>query len=335
MPNSTLDAAAAATGPLAYFIDLEPPQDNFLADTLAGLGASPKTMSPKYFYDKRGSEIFDDICRTPEYYVTRTEMALLKSMGADLKALAPAEASVVEYGSGSSWKIRALLDALKDPAEYVAIDISSDHLREAATLIARDYPAIQVGAICADFTQPIALPTDVAASAGGRLGFLPGSTIGNLTPEHATAFLTHARDLLGDDGSLLIGVDLVKNTERLEAAYNDAGRHTAAFNLNLLVRMQTELGADIDPDAFEHRAFFNPDRQRIEMHLAARRATAITVGGQTFAFAAGETIHTENSHKYTVDGFHRIARSADFTAREVWCDPDDLFSLHYLVASKD
>ncbi len=335
MPNSTLDAAAAATGPLAYFIDLEPPQDNFLADTLAGLGASPKTMSPKYFYDKRGSEIFDDICRTPEYYVTRTEMALLKSMGADLKALAPAEASVVEYGSGSSWKIRALLDALKDPAEYVAIDISSDHLREAATLIARDYPAIQVGAICADFTQPIALPTDVAASAGGRLGFLPGSTIGNLTPEHATAFLTHARDLLGDDGSLLIGVDLVKNTERLEAAYNDAGGHTAAFNLNLLVRMQTELGADIDPDAFEHRAFFNPERQRIEMHLAARRATAITVGGQTFAFAAGETIHTENSHKYTVDGFHRIARSADFTAREVWCDPDDLFSLHYLVASKD
>lgn len=316
---------------LHYFADYEPPTDDFLSDTLAGLGASPKTMSPKYFYDQKGSALFDEICRTPEYYVTRTEMALLDTVGEEISQLTGPDGIVVEWGSGSSWKIRKLLDALENPAEYIAIDISREHLLAAAAVIAQDYPHVKVGAICADFLEHISLPDKAVVSNGRRLGFLPGSTIGNFEPETAARILRRVAEVVGSGGALLIGADLQKDENRLLAAYDDAGGKTAAFNLNLLDRMAVELGAKLERDAFKHHVRYNPEFNRIEMHLMATRPTAIEVEGQSFAFAEGETIHSENSHKFTIESFHAVAAQAGFVAKQVWTDPEKLFSLHYLV----
>lgn len=320
--------------PLAYFVDLEPPQGDFLNDVLAGLSASPKTLSPKYFYDKRGSELFDAICAAPEYYVTRTEQALLKTIIGEVSALTGPGAVIVEYGSGSSWKIRTLIEGLERPAEYLAQDISRDHLIEAAEAIAAGYPDLRVGAVCADFMQTFDLPDDITPTPPGRrLGFFPGSTIGNLTRPEAAAMLTRIAKQLGDGAGFLVGVDLLKDTDVLTAAYDDAGGATAAFNLNLLHRMKAELGADLDVEGFRHRARFNEAEERIEMHLEAIGAQTIRLAGQSFAFADGESIHTENSHKYTIKGFQALARQAGFTPAAVWTDPDELFSLHYLDVS--
>ncbi len=331
MLRSEQPSASAEGQGLAYFVDLEPSQGDFLADVLAGLAATPKTLAPKYFYDKRGSELFDQICLTPEYYVTRTEIAMLREIGPEVAALTGPRTIVVEYGSGSSWKIRTLLDSLDRPAEYVAIDISNDHLRHAALAIAGAYPSVRVGAVCADFGTGFTLPNAVGHD-GARLGFLPGSTIGNQTPDGARAFLARTRAMLSPGGALLIGVDLRKDPNILDRAYNDAAGHTAAFNTNLLIRMQRELNAQLDPDGFEHHAFFNDAESRVEMHLRARRDQVIRLGEQDFPFRVGETIHTENSYKYTVEGFRTLASEAGFTPRQSWTDPDGLFSLHYLQA---
>jgi len=325
---TTTDAARER---LAYFIDLEPHTDDFLSDALTGLAASPKGMSPKYFYDKLGSEIFDDICRSQDYYVTRTEMSMLESVCADVAKLIGPGACVVEFGSGSSWKIRTLLSALETPSGYLALDISRDHLIEAAAEIAGAYPEVRVGAVCADFTEPFELPRDTVIGEGRKLGFLPGSTIGNFTPEHAKAFLTRARALLAPEGALFIGIDLKKDAEVLRRAYNDSEGHTARFNLNLLTRMSRELGAQIEPDAFTHEARWNADKGRIEMHLVASRPTTIRLEGKTFSFDEGETIHTENSHKYTVEEFRDLGRAAGFKPVQSWVDPENLFSLHYFA----
>lgn len=316
---------------LHYFADYEPPTDDFMADTLAGLSASPKTHSPKYFYDQKGSALFDEICRTPEYYVTRTEMALLDQIGPEVAGLTGPDAVVIEWGSGSSWKIRKLLDALDNPAEYIAIDISRDHLLAASAALVEEYPSVKVGAICADFVDHIELPPEAVVSDGRKLGFLPGSTIGNFEPETAARILRRAAKLLGPGGALLIGADLQKDEAVLKAAYDDAGGMTAAFNLNLLDRMATELGAKLTRDDFAHEIRYNRDKHRIEMHLRAVRATTIEVGGKTFTFEEGETIHTENSHKFTIEGFQAIAAQAGFQAEKVWTDPENLFSLHYLT----
>jgi dimethylhistidine N-methyltransferase len=316
---------------LQFFADYEPPKDDFLADVLEGLGRPQKSLSPKYFYDQKGSALFDEICRTPEYYITRTELELLDRVLPEVAGMVGPEAIVIEWGSGSSWKIRKVLDALERPAEYIAIDISGEHLKAAAAEIARQYPNVKVGAICADFLSPIKLPREARVSEGRELGFLPGSTIGNFEPPVAAEILRRAADLLGSGGALLIGTDLQKDEQTLLAAYNDAGGVTAAFNLNLLERMKTELGAQIDVDAFEHEAIYNTDFHRIEMHLRARRATTIKVAGHTFAFVPGETIHTENSHKFTVEGFQAIAKTAGFDAGAVWTDDASLFALHYLT----
>lgn len=328
MTGSATHDTSTRDDPLAYFHDFEPPSDDFRTDAITALSAQRKEISPKYFYDKAGSEIFDAICRSQDYYVTRTEMALLDTILPDLRTLAGPNVSVVEFGSGSSWKIRKLLDSLDSPQEYLAIDISRDHLLEAARDIAKDYPAIRVGAVCADFTGPLDLPEGIAP--GRRLGFFPGSTIGNFDPQTAETFLKRAAGVLGPNGVLLIGTDLVKDITVLERAYNDSEGHSARFNLNLLERMRAELGADIPGDAFEHVAFFNRQASRIEMHLRATRDVDIALDGQTFPMRAGETIHTENSYKFTVEGFQDLARKAGFAPRTAWTDPKGYFALHFL-----
>ncbi len=316
---------------LAFFHDLAPPKADFLTDVREGFSATPKSLSPKYFYDRTGSIIFDRICESPEYYVTRTEMALLHQIGLEVRWLAGPGAKVIEYGSGSSWKIRTLLDSLETPAAYVAIDISGDHLRDAAEQIAADYRTVTVGAVCADFSQEIDLTQDFEGTPGRRLGFFPGSSIGNFTRPQAEAFLGRAHRLIGSGGALLLGVDLVKNKDVLERAYNDAAGHTAAFNLNVIKRMREELGLDVSPEDFEHLAFYNEVDERIEMHLKARRDLAFQVGDGAVSMSAGETLHTENSHKYTIGGVQLMAKRAGFDPVRSWTDPDGLFSLHYLA----
>lgn len=316
---------------LHFFADYEPPTGDFLSDVIEGLSREQKTLSPKYFYDQKGSALFDEICRAPEYYITRTELELLDTILPEAATFTGAEATVIEWGSGSSWKIRKVLDALDAPAEYIAIDISRDHLIAAAAEIAKQYPTVKVGAICADFLAHIELPEKALVGTGRRLGFLPGSTIGNFEPPVAAKILRRAAALLGSGGALLIGTDLQKDEKTLLAAYNDAGGVTAAFNLNLLDRMKTELRAEIDVRAFEHEAIYCTRNHRIEMHLRATRPTTIRVGGRQFAFERGETIHTENSHKFTVEGFQKIAGEAGFAPRAAWTDEGGLFALHYLT----
>ncbi|MGF1456944.1 MAG: L-histidine N(alpha)-methyltransferase [Alphaproteobacteria bacterium] len=329
MPQS--HPARAAGDRLAFFLDLAPPRADFLTDVREGFLAQPKSLSPKYFYDRRGSVIFDEICRAPEYYVTRTEMALLEAIGPEVRTLTGPGAKVIEYGSGSSWKIRTLLNALEDPQVYVAIDISGDHLLDAAEQIAGDFPRVAVGGVCADFSQHIDLTDEIDRAPGRHLGFFPGSSIGNFTRPHAEAFLTRAAGVIGRGGAMLLGVDLVKDKGVLERAYNDRAGHTAAFNLNVIARMRNELKLDIAPEDFEHFAFYNEAEERIEMHLRARRDLAFQVGNTAVTMAAGETLHTENSHKYTLGGVQTMARRAGFDPVRSWTDPQGLFSLHYLA----
>ncbi len=327
----TLRPESADENHLHFFADYEPHTDDFLADVLTGLTRRQKSISPKYFYDQKGSALFDAVCRAPEYYVTRTELALLDEILPEVAELTGPNAIVIEWGSGSSWKIRKVLDALDDPAEYIAIDISRHHLKAAAAEIGRQYPDVKVGAICADFLAPITLPEQAIVSDGRKLGFLPGSTIGNFDPHVAAEILKRAATLLGPGGAFLIGTDLQKDLETLLAAYNDAAGITAQFNLNLLVRMKSELGAEIDIAAFNHEAIYNSDDHRIEMYLRAKADTAIVIGGHSFEFKMGEAIHTENSHKFTLQSFQKIAQRAGFDVEAVWTDPERLFALHYLT----
>lgn len=319
---------------LAFFVDLEPAIADFQESVVEGLSQTPKQLACKFFYDETGLDLFGKICATEEYYVTRTELALLREIGPEIAALAGPSRTVIELGSGSDLKIRLLLDALDRPAQYVPIDISPVHLRQSALAVAVDYPAIRVGAVCADFTAPMSMPGDVIqATEGARLGFFPGSTIGNFAPGAAESFLRGVRPLLGSDGALLIGVDLQKDTDRLDRAYNDAAGYTAAFNLNILHRIAAELDASIDPEAFEHYAFYNQSEGRIEMHLRSRKTQTLRIGPTQFDIAAGELIHTENSYKYTLDGFAALAAAAGYRSAAQWTDADDLFSIHFLTAA--
>lgn len=309
--------------------DLAPGTASFAADVRAGLAARPKRLPCKYFYDEEGSRLFERICELPEYYPTRAETALLADIAGEIAELAGPHARVIELGSGASHKVRLLLDALDRPAAYLPVDISREALIEAAERIAAAYPAIRVTAICADYTRPFAVPA-VAAPPGRPLAFFPGSTIGNFPPTEARRFLALCARLLGRDGSMVIGVDLKKDRAVLEAAYNDAAGVTAAFNLNLLARINRELGGDFDLPAFGHRAFYDAAIGRIEMHLVSRRAQRVRIGGDEFAFATGETIHTEDSYKYAPVEFQALAQAAGWQPRRVWTGAG-LFSLHYLV----
>jgi len=302
----------------------------FARDVIAGLSARPKRLPPKYFYDRAGARLFEKITALPEYYPTRTELAILRAHAPAMARLLPPETALIELGSGSSRKARLLIDAAPAVAAYVPVDISAQWLAEEAARLRRDYPQLAVLPVAADFTQAFRLP---AALAGlPRAGFFPGSTIGNFEPHQATAFLHHAARILDKDAILIVGVDLVKDVEVLTAAYNDAAGVTAAFNLNLLARINRELGADFDLTAFSHQAFFNRERSRIEMHLASRRDQRVAVCGRVIEFRECETIHTENSYKYTPDSFAALTRRAGWTPLESWTDADGYFLVQALRA---
>jgi len=319
--------------PLAFFQDDAPRVDDLRAAVLTGLAQPQKSLPPKFFYDEAGTALFEAITRTEEYYVTRTEVALLGAIMPEVADLAGPQSVVVEPGGAAGAKIRVVLDHLTRPAGYIAIDISRAHLIDTALRIAESYPEIAVGAVCADFLDVAGLPPAADGIGRRRLGFFPGSTIGNFAPDQAVTILKWFRTIVGNEGALLIGVDVKKDRAVLDAAYNDRAGVTAAFNRNLLHRINRELGADIDADSFDHVAFFNERLGRIEMHLRSRRAQRITIEGHGFDFAADETIHTENSYKYDPDDFDGLAARAGLRAARHWMDPAQQFSVHYLVGA--
>ena len=291
-------------------------KDGFAADVIAGLSARHKQLPPKYFYDAAGSGLFEDICRTREYYVTRSEMSLLRNVAAEVAKGIPDGAALVEFGSGESAKTRLLLDTAPQLSTYVPIDISADALYAASRRVARDYPRLNVAPVVADFTGPFRLPAGTDGSP--RVGFFPGSTIGNLDRDGAVRFLRSARQVLGIHAALLVGVDLIKDPATLAAAYDDSRGVTARFNKNLLVRINRELGGDFDPDAFEHLASWNAAHSRMEMHLVSRKDQIVNAAGSTFAFRQEERLHTENSHKFSVATFARLAAEAGWSANKIW-----------------
>ena len=317
-----------AAAPFA-FPDRLPDPGSFLDEVVAGLSAPRKALPPKYFYDERGCQLFEAICKAPEYYLTRAETQLMRDRaGAMARRLGPG-CMVIEYGCGSGHKTRLLLEALA-PAAYVAIDIAREQLKETSAGIARDFPGLSVVAVCADYSRPLALPEIDGIPSRRKVVYFPGSTIGNLTPAEAGVFLGYVRQLVGPGGGLLIGVDLRKDAARLNAAYNDRQGITAEFNLNLLARINRELGANFDLAAFRHQAFYNEPPGRIEMHLLSLKDQRVSIGGHVIRFRAGESIHTENSFKYSVTGFQALASSACFEPVDCWMDAEKLFAVHYL-----
>jgi dimethylhistidine N-methyltransferase len=311
------------------FHDLAPTEESFRDAVVAGLSREPKTLPCKFFYDARGSALFEQICQVPEYYLTRTEIAILERYAADIAQRLGPHCRLVELGSGASIKVRILLRALEAPAAYVPIDISREPLREAASQIAGDFPQVPVVAVCADYTRPFPLPP-LPGPPGKRVGFFPGSTIGNFEPDGVVRFLRHCAELLGADCEMLIGADLKKRPELLNAAYNDRAGVNAAFNINLLDRINRELDGDIDVDRFAHVAFYNAAAGRMELYLKSLAVQTVTVAGRRFAFAADELVHTENSYKYAIHEFGSLAARAGFATVHTWTDPDRLFSVHYL-----
>lgn len=306
----------------------EPDVADFARALVVGLRAVPKRVPCKYLYDAEGSALFERICDLPEYYPTRTELGLLERHADEVARHIGDDAELVEFGAGSGVKVRLLLDALTRPRAYLPIDISGPHVRAAAARLADDYPGLAVRPVVADYTRPLRLPPSVRG-ARRRVGFFPGSTIGNFAPDEAVRFLLTASQLL-KGGGLLVGVDLVKDPAVLHAAYNDAAGVTAAFNRNLLDRANRELDADFDLERFAHYAFYHPLAQRIEMHLVSLAHQQVRVAGETFVFADGEALHTEDSYKYTIDGFRALAMRAGFVPAAVWSDPQQRFSLHWL-----
>ncbi len=312
------------------FHDHQPKVESLRDAVVAGLSADPKAIHCKYFYDKRGAELFEEICTLDEYYPTRTEIGILEDNAQEIAKIAGPNCHLIEFGSGASVKVRILLRALDEPRSYVPIDISREALIEAAEGIARDFKEIPVVAVCADYTEPLALPE---LEPGPRLGFFPGSTIGNFSPEETVDFLSTAAQAL-DGGALLVGVDLKKDEDTLNAAYNDARGVTAEFNRNILHRINRELGSDFNPNGFQHSAIYRADKGCVETHLVCEQPQIVDVCGQSFPFEPGDKIHTENSHKYSVPEFQALAEEGGFVPRAVWTDADDMFSLHYLVAQK-
>ena len=320
-----MPSPASDTIPL---LDLCPDTSSLREEVLAGLQQSPKSLPSKFFYDERGSKLFDAICELDEYYPTRTEKALMDAHIGDITdALGPG-VRLVEYGSGSSDKTRILLDHLTDPAGYVPIDISREHLVQAAEALAADYPGLPVLPVCADYTASFDLPAPELPMARTVI-YYPGSTIGNFERDEARAFLEHIAGLIAPSGGLLIGVDLQKDPGVLRAAYNDAEGVTAAFNKNVLRRINRELGANFDLGRFRHQAIYNEDEGRIEMHLVSEAAQRVTIDGVEIPFAEGERIVTEYSYKYTLEGFGELADAAGLCVERVWTDARAYFSVQY------
>jgi dimethylhistidine N-methyltransferase len=302
----------------------------FARDAIGDLSQHPKRLSPKYFYDATGSELFEAITRLPEYYPTRTELGILRDRGDEIAKIIPKGAALIEFGAGATTKVRLLLEKCAFAA-YVPVDISGDFIKAQANVLRRDFPDLSVYPVAADFTTPFALPAEVAAMP--KVGFFPGSTIGNFEPHEACSFLKSAHDILGRGALMIIGADLEKDERVLRDAYNDAAGVTARFNLNVLVRINRELGGNFDLSAFTHRAIYNRERHRIEMHLISKKALTAEVLGKKFSFRPGESIHTENSYKYSIDRFGVLARVSGWTLLESWTDAEAMFSVHALVAS--
>jgi dimethylhistidine N-methyltransferase len=307
----------------------ELPAVNFRKDVLEGLARPQKALPPKYFYDGAGSRLFERICRLREYYPTRTELSITRKNLRDIARFAGKGCALLEYGSGESLKTRLLLRAL-EPSVYMPVDIAAPALHAAAKRLRREFPRLGIVAIVADFSHPLAVPA--YRGSARRVVYFPGSTIGNLTHEEAQGFLKMTRAQVGPRGAMLVGVDLKKDANILHAAYNDARGVTAAFNLNLLARINRELGADFQLTRFAHYAFYDPAAGRIEMHLVAREAHAVNIGNYRFFFERGESIHTENSYKYALPEFERLAANAGFAAARLWTDARRWFGVFGLLA---
>jgi len=319
-----------ATPPLAL-LDCAPALDTFRSEVLNGLRSFEKILPCKYFYDQRGSQLFDEICELPEYYPTRTEAAIMRDNVEEMAALFGPDCLLIEYGSGSSTKTRILLDHLPHLAGYVPMDISREHLWNTAARLSDAYPYLDILPLCADYTTEFTLPRS-RNLVRSRVVYFPGSTIGNFDTHQAQAFLENIAAVCGPGGGLLIGVDLKKPPQILEPAYNDRQGVTAAFNLNLLRRINDELGADFDLSHFGHYAFYNALAGRIEMHLMSLQAQTVQIGNAEVTFEEEETILTECSYKYSLPGFTSLAKSAGLTVRKVWTDADQMFSVQYLTA---
>jgi dimethylhistidine N-methyltransferase len=310
-------------------LDLHPPHGDFRSEVLDGLGAEDKWRSAKYFYDERGSHLFDAITHLPEYYPTRTELGIMDSSMPEIAARVGPRSCIIEFGSGSGLKTRRLLNGLDSPVAYVPVEISRDHLLSSAQTLADEFQDLEVLPVCADFTAPFELPNP-ASQAERNVVFFPGSTIGNFTHEYAADLLAVMRIEAGRGGGLVVGVDLRKDRGILERAYNDARGVTADFNLNLLRRINRELGGSFDLDRFRHRAIWNDADGRIEMYLDSLADQIVTVAGERIRFREGESILTEYSHKYELREFAELASGSGLRVLQTWTDPDSLFSIQYL-----
>src|SRR3954466_9714066 len=316
---------------LAQAYQFDEPTSAFAGDVIGDLSQFPKRLSPKYFYDVTGSELFEQITVLPEYYPTRTELGILRGRGDEIAAIIPYGAALVEFGAGATTKVRLLLERCEFGA-YVPVDISGDFLKDQADALRKDFPGLAVYPVAADFTAPFALPAEIAGMP--KVGFFPGSTLGNFEPHEASNFLRSAQKILDKAAQMIIGVDLEKDERLLHDAYNDAAGVTARFNLNVLVRINAELGGNFDLSAFTHCAIYNRERDRIEMHLISRKAQTVRILGQSFAFRAGESIHTESSYKYSLHRFAALARDSGWTPKASWTDAAAMFSVHALVAEQ-
>jgi len=313
-------------------LDLLPPQSDFRREVIEGLRRPRKQIPPKFFYDARGSALFDQITRLDEYYLTRTETTMLADRAGEIAAILGRDATIVELGSGSSRKVRLLLDELQGAVTYITVDISREHLLAAAAALCDEYPDLRVIAVCTDYTRGLGMPLQNLPAK--CLAFFPGSTVGNFEPAEAREFFAMTASYLRPGDSLLVGVDLKKDPQLLDSAYNDAAGVTAEFNRNLLVRINAELGADFEIEAFSHVAFYDEKLGRIEMHLRAEKEMTVHLGGEEISFRAGETIHTENSYKYSVDDFRELIRGSGFRSAATWTDAASLFSIHHLIVER-
>ncbi len=313
-------------------VDLHPPLADFQAEALHGLQQPQKSVSPKFLYDQKGSQLFDQICEVEEYYLTRSEVSILKTYASELGQLI-GDGVLIEFGSGSSHKVRLLLDELPYLKAYVGLDISKEHLLEACTRLSQSYPHLPVYAVCADYSQPLVLPEDLKFTHNHKVGFFPGSSIGNFEPEQALSFLRNAATLLRPHGGLLVGCDLKKDPAILVPAYSDASGFTAAFAMNLLSRMNRELKADFQLDQFNYHVVYNDAIGRIEMGLISLQDQTVSISEKPLQvhFTAGEILRTEYSYKYSIDDFQALAQAAGFETKAVWMDQQERFSLHYLT----
>ena len=324
--------ATARSAKNVFFDNQQPLPSDSAAELLAGLQLPQKQINPKYFYDARGSELFEKITQSPEYYPTRSEKEILVDNAAEIARYCGSDCVLIEPGSGSSEKVRLLLDDLQ-PVAYVPLDISAEFLYESALKLGRELPWLNIYAICADFADQWQARAELPA--GRRVVFYPGSTIGNMEPQQAHAFLSGLRQWIGDDGGVLIGVDLHKSEQLLSAAYNDAAGVTAEFNFNILNTVNKLIDADFRPQNFSHHAFYNQQLRRIEMHLVSKESQTVSVNGGSIDFRKGETLHTENSYKYSLESFTNLAEAAGFTLQKSWLDEEKLFSVHYLSVATD